>query len=143
MSELQSLCRLLGINEKEFSKKEFLFLEADLFARIFEELKEIIREQNKEYFRLMKLNTEKENTMIETNFIRCIIEDILLTEEYTLAGIAYYTNTPEDVIYEIVSGCNNYPTLLFSQKIIALHRSVRPNLYHQIVNKIKEPLVAA
>jgi len=47
-----------------------------------------------------KINIEKEKSMIESNFIRCIINDILSTEEYTLPGIAYYTDTPEEIIIE-------------------------------------------
>ncbi len=74
--------------------------------------------------------------MIEANFIRCIINDILSTEEYNLPGIAYYTDTPEDVIYEVAAGCNVRPTLLLARKIIELHRLVRPHLYREIMNKI-------
>ena len=140
MTAVQALYHFLDINFEGLSKKEMLILEAELFTRIYEELKEIIRKQNKEYFRLMKLNIEKESIMIEANFIRCIINDILYTEEYNLPGIAYYTDTPEDVIYEVASGCNIRPTLSLARKIIELHRSVRPNLYREIMNKITNGL---
>lgn len=133
---MRPLCHLMEINHHKFSKEEHLFLEAELFLRICEEFKESIREQNKDYFRLMKFNTEKEDAMIEANFIRCIINDILSTQDYNLPGIAYYTNTPEDVIYEVVAGRNTSPSLLLSRKVIELHRSVRPNLYREIMSKI-------
>lgn len=136
MTAVRALYQLLNINLRSLSKKELVFLEADLFTRICEELKEIIRYQNKDYFRLLKLNKEKENTMIETNFIRCIINDILSTEEYNLAGIAYYAAIPQDIIYEVASGCNLHPTLALARKIIDLHRSVRANLYREIMKKI-------
>ena len=74
--------------------------------------------------------------MIETNLIRCVINDILLTEEYTLPGIAHYTDTPEEVIFELASGLNSSPTLLVSRKIIELHRTIRPQLYAGIVHKV-------
>jgi hypothetical protein len=138
MTAVQASYHFLDIHFQGLSKQEMLILEAELFTRIYEELKEIIKEQNKEYFRLMKFNIEKESTMIEENFIRYIINDILSTEEYNLPGIAYYTDTPEEVIYEVASGSNIRPTLLLARKIIALHRSVRPNLYRDIMNKITD-----
>lgn len=136
MSIIQPLFNLPGIDLHKLSKAERIILEAELFERICEELKEIIRQQKKDYFHLMKFNIEKENTMIEISFIRVIINDILLTEEYNLSGIAYYTNTPEDIIIDITTGRNTNPSLFLSIKIIALHRSVRPNLYKEIVKKI-------
>lgn len=141
MSTVQPLCLLLGLNPHQFSKGELLFLEAELFLRICGELKEIIREQNKDYFRIMKFNIKKENIMLEIKFIRCIINDILSTEEYNLPGVALYTDAPEDVIYELASGCNTNPTFLLSRKIIELHRTVRPHFYREIANKIKRELL--
>lgn len=137
MSAIQPLCHLIGINSKKFSKKEYRLLEAEIFTRICEELKEIIRNQNKDYFCLMKLDLKKENIMVENILIKSIINDILSTEEYNLSGIAYYTDTPEEIIFEIASGRNKNPTLFLSTKIIIeLHRSVRPNLYQEIIKKI-------
>lgn len=136
MPALQTFYHFLDMNYRRLSKQEIFILEAELFTRIYGELKEMIRKQNKDYFYLMKFNIEKENIMIEADFIRCIINDILPTEEYNLSGIAYYTDTPEDVIYEIASGRNIHPTLSLARKVIELHRSVRPNLYREIMNKI-------
>lgn len=143
MSTVQPLCLLLGLNPHQFSREELLFLEAELFVRICEELKEYIRMSMKDFFRVMKFNIEKENIMLEIKFIRCIINDILSTEEYNLSGVALYTDAPEDVIYELASGCNTNPTFLLSRKIIELHRTVRPNLYRAIANKIKQELSIA
>jgi hypothetical protein len=137
MATVQALVHSLDIAGLKLSKEESALLEVELFARICEEFKEIIKSENKDYFRLLKLDSEKEKIMIETNFIRCMINDILKTEEYTLPGIAYYTDTPEEIIFEVATGQNTSPTFSLSQKIINLHRSVRPMLYHGIVNKIK------
>lgn len=138
MSMAQSLWDYLNLNSQLFSKKELLILEADLFTRLCEELIGLIKKQNKDYFSIMKFTIEKENMMIEANFLRVIIHDILSTEEYNMAGIAYYTDTPEDVIYEVAAGYNNRPTFLFARKIIELHRQVRSDLYQIIFNKITE-----
>jgi len=136
MSAAKLLCQTLDVNPHVLSKEENLVLEADLFTRICEELKAIFKVKYKDYFRVLKLNTEMENTMMESNFVRCVINDILSTEEYSLPGVAYYTRTPEDVIFEIASGKNTDPSALLLRKIIELHRSIRPELYREIMNKI-------
>lgn len=138
MPAMEPLCQMLGINSNEFSKEENSILEAKLFTHIYEELKEIIKAQYKDYFQLMKFNKDMENKMIETEFLRCVINDILSTEEYSLPGIARYTNTPEDVIHEVIIGNNNNPSFVFSRRIIELHRTVRPDVYQAILKKIIE-----
>lgn len=137
MDSAKSILDLLGVGKGVLSKQESILFEAEIFTQICEELKEIIKIQNKDYFRTLKITSEKENTMIESNFIRCIVNDIISTEEYTLLGIACYTNTPEEVILEVATGQNTAPTFSLSQKIINLHRSVRPQLYATIANKIQ------
>ena len=39
-------------------------------------------------------------------------------EAYSLQGIACYANVPEEIIYEVASGCNANPSLMLSRKII-------------------------
>jgi hypothetical protein len=136
MTAMEPLCQLIDIHPNNLSHEENLIVEAELFTRICEELKEIIRAYYRDYFHLMKFNQLMENTMIEANFIRCVINDILATEEYSLSGIACYTDTPEDVIHEVIAGNNHNPSWLFSRKIIELHRSVRPEIYQAIMKKI-------
>lgn len=138
MPAMEPLCQMLGINSNGLSKEENSILEAKLFTHIYEELKEIIKSHYKDYFQLMKLNKDMENNMIETEFLRCIINDILSTKEYSLPGIACYTNTPEEVIQEVIIGNNNNPSFAFSRRIIELHRTVRPDLYQAITKKIIE-----
>lgn len=136
MPAIQELCFIYGVNPKKFSRNENLLLEADLFVRICEELKKIYRDNYKDFFRLMKFTKEMENEMIETNLLPCVINDILSTEEYTLHGIAFYSGTSEDVIHEVMIGLNTSPSLLLARRIIELHRSIRPNLYRELMNKI-------
>lgn len=140
MAATELLCHLVGINPSKLSRNEIFLLEAELFARICEELKEIFRKQYIDYFRLMKFTIEEENTMLDANFVRLIIRDILSTEEYNPSGIAYYTNTHEDVIYEVVDGRNTNPSATLLRKSINLHRSVRRDLYHALMKKIANKL---
>lgn len=143
MSALQPLCHLIEMNPCNLSKIELLLLEADLMARVCKELKDIFRKQYKNYFNLMKFNLEKENTMLEANFIRFLIQDILSTDEYTVTGIALYTDTHEEVIEEIITGCNTRPSAILLQRMIELHREVKRELYCTIMKKVAEEYLAA
>lgn len=133
---MEPLCHLMGINSNKLPKEEYLLLEAELFIRICEGVKEFFREQHKDYFRLMKFTVEKENTMLESNFVRFIANDIISTKEYDLNGIARYSDTPEDVIQEVIDGRNIRPSVTFLWRLIELHRSVRRDLYDRIIKKI-------
>jgi hypothetical protein len=76
------------------------------------------------------------NTMVEENFIVDVIKDLLISQEYSLEGIAHYTQTPEEVICDIAAGWNQSPSLQLSRKLISLHRLARPHLYREIMKKV-------
>lgn len=136
MSAMEPLCYLMSINPRHFSKEENFLLEAELFVNICDELKEWFRQQYKDFFHLVKFNTTMEDAMLENNFIRLILNDILSTQEYTLQGIAHYTDTHEDIIHELASGLNTKPLATCLRKVIELHRLVRHELYQAIGKKI-------
>ena len=133
---MEPLCHLAGINSSKFTKEENFFLEAEFFIRTCEELEKFFKEKYKNYFLLMQFTTNKENEMLETYFIRLIIKDILSTEEYTLEGIARYTDTHEDVVEEVFTGRNMNPSAIFLRRLIELHRTTRRALYLAIMKKI-------
>lgn len=136
MGSQPTLPEVAGFNIFNLSKAEHDLLDTDLFTRLCEELKEIFKKQNKDYFDLINLSKEKESAVIEENFLRCIINDIISTDEYTLPGIAYYADTPEEVMYEVASGQNLNPSLTLARRVMDLHRSVRPELYKNLLKKI-------
>lgn len=136
MAAMELLCHSVGINPSKLSKEEIILFEAELLAQICKALKEIFRQQYKGYFRLMKFTMEKENTMLDSMFVRLVIKDVLSTEEYNLKGIAYYTDTHEDVIQEVIDGRNTNPSAALLRRSINLHRSVRRDLYRSIMKKI-------
>ncbi len=74
--------------------------------------------------------------MLDAYFVRCVINDILTTEEYSLAGIVNYTQATEEVIYDLATGKNLSPSLELSQKIIELHRTVRKEIYDKLLKKL-------
>lgn len=136
MAAMEPLCHLLGVNSKKLSKEENSLLEAELFIHVCNTLKEIFRKSYKDFFRLMKFTVNMEDIMLERNFIRLILSDILSTEEYTLQGIAQYTDIHEDIIQELASGLNTKPLAICLRKIVELHRSVRRELYQEIGKKV-------
>lgn len=140
---MEPLYRLVGVIPSRLTEEQSLLLEAEIFARICEELREIFREQHREYFRLMKFTIEMENMMLESKFVCLIIQDTLATGEYNLEGIAHYTGTHEEVIEEMMMGRNASPSAAFIRKLIDLHRSVRPELYKEIVKKVTENYLTA
>lgn len=136
MAATELLANLLEINLSKLSKEELMLLEAELLTRLCEELREVFRTQYRNYFYLMRFNREMENLMLDTNFVRFIIKDILATQEYELPGIARYTDTHEDVVQEVFDGRNTNPSAKLLRRIIELHRSVKRDFYHTIMKKI-------
>ena len=80
---------------------------------------------------------------MENIFVRCVINDILSTGCYSLSGIAYYTNIPEEVIQDLAMGVNTSPSIVFLRNLLELHRSVRKELYEEVMKKIAINLYAA
>lgn len=136
MAARELLCHWFGIDLSKLSKYEIYLVEGDLLFRICGELKKMFITENKEYFDIMRFSKKIENDMLQSNFVGLIINDILSTEEYTIEGIACYSDTPEDVVQEVTAGRNNRPSATMLCRIIELHRSVRPDLYQSIIKKI-------
>lgn len=131
---MENLCRIVGINPNRLSKSENILMEMEIFYRVCHELKTHYNFDYFRYFQLIKNYEHMEEAMIDDNFVKCIVNDLL--EEYSLQGIAAYTDIPEEVIYELATGQNTNPSLKCIRKIIELHRSTRPSLYQTIVRKI-------
>ncbi|MBA3660219.1 MAG: hypothetical protein H0W64_00645 [Gammaproteobacteria bacterium] len=136
MPKMEPLCSLLGINSRKLNKEENLLLEMELFVQIWKELKNFFILQQQNYFYFAKFPIDKENAVLDAVTLNLIIRDILSTEEYSLLGIAYYTDTHEDIIQDVIIGYNLSPSITFLRKIIELHRLVRRDLYQTIIKKI-------
>lgn len=136
MSTIDFFCQTMNINLTLIPKEEKFILEAEVFTQTCCELVEAFKAHYHPYIKLLKFDKEGEVNMLETNFLRLIINDILASKDYSIEGIAYYTRTPEDVLCDLMVGENTIPSLHLSQKIIELHRLVRPDLYREIMKKI-------
>jgi hypothetical protein len=136
MAAIESLCSLMKINFRGLSKVEHIALEAELFRHVCLELKNYFKEQNKDYFELMNFTVEMEGNMLENNFTKLILKDILLTQEYTLEGLANYTGVHIDILHDVICGLNINPSAALLQRAIDLHRTVRSGFYHCIIQKV-------
>ena len=140
MSAVEPLYKLLNTNTntKKLTRVENEVLEVGLFLHMYQELTELFRIDAKKYFELMKFDKEKEDSMLESNFIRNIIRDVVSIGEYSLEGIAHSTNIPEEVVIEMALGRNDNPSLYVSRKLMELHKSIRVDLYRGILNRVLE-----
>lgn len=108
----------------QLTKTEKKLLEIKLFTHFYYELSKIYYARYQDYQKLIK-STQGE-PMFGIQFMKELINDILLTEKYSLSGIAHYTRIPEDVLYDIAAGINTNPTFDFSRKLFELHLTVKP-----------------
>jgi hypothetical protein len=142
MAAMEPLCLLIGIDAKTLTKEENQLLEAKLYLLVCDELKKIFRQQYKHYFYLMKFKKDQEDAMLEKEFVQNILKDIISADEYDVQGIACYTDTPVDLIHDLLSGLNTNPSAILFRKIIELHQTVRRELYLAIGKKIAVQFMA-
>ena len=138
MTAIQTYLDFYGINVKSLNRVETFFVENILFDEISNRLIQFIKNSYQIYMRLIHVSADKENAMIEGEFIRFIITDIINSGDYTLEGIAHYTDVPEEIIYELAVGKNFNPSLLLTKKLLALHRSIKPDFYRELLGKLAE-----
>lgn len=128
MAMMEYLCCMAGVDPRKLSKEENLLLEAVLTLQLCDELAQIYQ-----FNQIMK---EKNNMMLPGNIIHLILQDLIKSNDYTITGVATYSNVPEDVIYDIAVGNNVNPSLDVSRKIIELHKTARSELYNKVMQKI-------
>lgn len=138
MAAMELFSNLLPINHREFTTKELNLLEVRLLLELIEQIQNAFMEHYKDYFSLIHYKKDLKEMMLQENFIKTLVCDILATQEYTLAGIALYTHFPEEIIYELAVGQNKNPSFHLSMKIMQLHSMVRPGLYKELINKVIE-----
>ena len=135
MTAMDPLCLLLGINPKRLSKEKNLFLEAECFARLYTQFENLFRKQHEQYFRLMKFNLYKENTMLGEHFGRLFMQQMLSEGSYTLPGIARYIDMPEELVREVQMGINAYPSAFLLRRVIELDRCERRDFYRGLLKE--------
>lgn len=136
MPALELLSQIMGVDVKKLSKQENLILEAELYTHVFHKRWQMYKREHKDYFNLLKCNMKMESMMLDLYVIQCLINDILKSESYTLSGIASYTETSLDLIQELLVSQQMSEMMAFPRKLIELHKSVRPELYQDILKKV-------
>jgi hypothetical protein len=131
MAASDLLSSLFRLGCDKLSKKEKLLLETMLFSDLYQVLKE-------SYIAASETNHQlkEKHSMIKGSIIRGLINDLLMTNEYSLQGLANYTGYPEDVICDVAAGMNKNPTLVLSARIIELHAMTRREFYDGLVKKV-------
>jgi len=125
----------------QLSKRETFLLEALVCDLLCQELKIFFRIKYSAWFKLLKLTSVEEECMLDTSFLRLIITDTVATDDYDLDGIARYTQHDREIIEDVVFGRNESPSVELLQRLLDLHRSVRPDLYAELRRKISAKLV--
>ncbi len=139
MSAVQELCQFYQLNAKGLSKNELRILEIELFSCLCNELNKLLPTHHQRINNPDSIHAaKKEITMTNENIVRNLINDLIQSGEYSLPGIACYTDTPEDVLYDIASGLNTRPSLMLAQRVIELHRVARKEIYIKILDKVIE-----
>lgn len=133
MSKMDLFCNILKNFKSDISPIEKILLEAKIIINIYRELSTIFKSRYENYQKLIK---SQEEYMLNVNFMKEIINDIISSEEYSLTGIANYTSSPEEVLSDIAAGINTNPTFVLSMKIFELHATVRPDLYNRVMRKV-------
>ena len=136
MSKTDLVGCLFGQKASKLSKAEKLLLEIIIVARFYQELSNFFKSRYRNYHSLIKHYLIQEENMFNVKLMPEIINDIIATKQYSLAGIAIHTQIPEEVLSDVAIGINNNPTLEFSRKIFELHMGVRRHLYDEIMRKI-------
>ncbi|HSW94124.1 MAG TPA: hypothetical protein VLJ15_07220 [Gammaproteobacteria bacterium] len=121
---------------RKLSRAESILLEGVIFVSVMEELFALFKDRDKEYRKLLKNELSEEDEIMDVNFLRHIVNDIVSTNEYTLEGIANVIRMPLDAVLEIVTGINTNPSLMLATKIIKLHSDVRREFYRALMKKI-------
>lgn len=127
MSATDLLGSILKLEPNTLPKRERAMFEVVFFKYLYSELVTSFK-------KIIKNNQEKD--MLDGSIIRSLVNELLISGEYSIQGLANYTGYSEDVIYDVSSGINHSPTLAFSTKVIELHFLARKEFYDSLVCKV-------
>jgi hypothetical protein len=114
-------------NEIEILKFFLLGFLHKLFSEIFKN-----QQDSNQY------NLSMESYAMDSLIVQSILKGIIETGEYTLEGIAYYTQIPFDVIYDAASGIHNHFSVTPWAKIANLYLQVKPEIAQLLINRLLE-----
>ena len=80
-----------------------------------------------------KNNSSMESYVMDSKILQLLLQGIVETGEYTLEGIAFYTNIPFDVIYDAACGISYHLSVTAWAKVVDLYLQVKPEIA-QVLN---------
>lgn len=116
----------------DFKENEFQVLKFFLLGFLHKLFCEIFRNQ----IDCNQYNCSMESYAMDSQIIQGIINGIIETGEYTLEGIAYYTEIPFDVIYDAALGVHNHFSITPWAKIANLYLQVKPDITQLLIDKL-------
>lgn len=141
MPAMEPFYALIANDYSIFNKSEWLFLDAVLFSAVCDALlRELINEQISG-LNAVSINIKEEKQMLDNKLMQKLINEILISGEYTIRGISFYTGIPEEIIDDIYIGLNTYPSGYFMRKIIEIHKSIYYEFYRSLIKKIMEKML--
>jgi len=133
---LLSLLRLKFLVPDGATKSEIRLLEAEITAHLVDELMDFFESKYCAKNGLYKTGKKGESVMLDVNFLKEMLRDILITGEYTLDGVVSYTGYHEDTIHAVAAGLNANPSFSLFYRFVELHRFARRDLYEVLRKKI-------
>ena len=129
-----SFQRYEKISIKFSQKNERSFLKAILLNRIhhflYDQFDRCIRGNKKN-------NTPLESYVMDNKIFQLLVQGIVETEQYTLEGIAFYTNIPFDVIYDAACGITNHLSVTAWSKVVDLYLQVKPDVARVLFDRLQ------
>lgn len=116
------------------AKSERKMLKAILLGQLHQLLSGLFR--NKIQFD--QNNSSMECYAMDSKIIQLLIQSIVETGEYSLEGIALYTQIPLDVIYDAACGVNNQLSITPWARVVDLFMQVKPDVTQILIDKLLE-----
>lgn len=85
----------------------------------------------------LKNHSSMESYLMDNKILQLLIQGIVDSEQYTLEGIAFYTNIPFDVIYDAACGISNHLSITTWTKIVNLYLQVKPEVAQLLSERLK------
>ena len=137
---IRPLMGLLGLPARKLSRKEVFLLEVYLWYKIDKVIRDKIYVTYNKYFHLIKINKEKRMEMLDIEAARIMVKDILESGDYNLEGIANYTASCEEVIFDVLCG-RIEPSISLFRRLLEIHYVVKKDFYYDLIQKVKEDIV--
>lgn len=124
------------ISLKYSEKNERNFLKAILLNRIYRFFYDLfdrsIRPNKKNN------NLSMESYVMDSKILQLLIQGIVESGEYTLEGIAFYTNIPFDVIYDAACGISYHLSVTAWAKVVDLYLQVKPEVAQVLHGRLQD-----